>query len=209
MGLVRKQAQPQPAEEVAPERPPVPTLLAQLDDPDPDCRREAALALDGAAEAVPALLARIGVESAASVRDALLTTLAAHDTEAVAAGLAPHLGSDDAGLRTAVAEALATMPRSVPALIPGLLADPDHDVRVMTAMVLADLPHPEARTWLLRMIEQDEHTNVVTAALDALLPAATADDIPVLEAAARRFPDDPMLGFTVRTALPRLAEVSR
>ena len=207
MGLVRKQATPEAPEAVEP--PPVSQLLAQLDDPDPDCRREAALGLDGVTDAVAALLARVGVETEPAVRDAVLTTLAAHDNDLVASGLAKHLSSDEAALRTAVAEALATMPRSVPALVPGLLADPDHDVRVMTAMVLADLPHPDARGWLIQMITEDDHSNVVTAALDALLPAATADDIPALEAAARRFPDDPMLGFTVRNAVPRLAETTR
>ncbi|GIF05866.1 HEAT repeat domain-containing protein [Actinoplanes siamensis] len=201
MGLVRKQ---QPEPETAP---PLDTgeLIRKLDDPDPEQRREAALELAGEPDAVPELLARVGLETQPRVRDAMLTTLAGHDTEAVAAGLAVHLASDEAGLRTAVAEALATMPLSVPGLLPDLLAAPDHDVRVMTAMVLADLPTPEARSWLVRMITDDTHPNVVTAAIDALLPAATAEHVPVLEAAARRFPDDPFLQFTVRAALPGLA----
>ncbi|WP_229831418.1 HEAT repeat domain-containing protein [Actinoplanes ianthinogenes] len=180
-------------------------LIRRLDDPDPERRREAALELAGTPEAVPELLARVGLETEPRVRDAVLTTLAGHDSEAVAAGLAVHLASDEAGLRTAVAEALATMPGSVPSLLPNLLAAPDHDVRVMTAMVLADLPHPEAKSWLVRMITDDPHPNVVTAAIDALLPAASAEHIGVLEAAVLRFPDDPFLTFTVRAALPRLS----
>ncbi|WP_328461247.1 HEAT repeat domain-containing protein [Actinoplanes sp. NBC_00393] len=203
MGLVRKQA-PQQPEELTAEKPSVDTLLQQLDDPDPECRREAALGLEGVADAVPALLTRVTVETETRVRDAVLTTLSAHDTETVAGGLAVHLASDDAALRTAVAEALATMPRSVPALMPNLLAAPDHDVRVMTAMVLADLAHPDAQVWLTRMIAEDPHPNVVTAAIDALLPGATAEHAPVLEAAVLRFPDDPFLRFTVQAALPRL-----
>jgi HEAT repeat protein len=200
MGLVRKQQ----SEELTAEKPSVETLLQQLGDPDAECRREAALGLEGVVEAVPALLTRVTVETETNVRDAVLTTLAAHDTETVAGGLAVHLASDDAALRTAVAEALATMPRSVPALMPNLLAAPDHDVRVMTAMVLADLPGPEAQVWLTRMIAEDPHPNVVTAAIDALLPSATAEHAPVLEAAVQRFPDDPFLRFTVQAALPRL-----
>lgn len=203
MGLVRKQA-PREPEEGLPEGPSTETLLGQLDDPDPDCRREAALGLDGVAEAVPELLARVGGEDDPRVLESILTTLAAHDTENVAGGLAVHLASDEAGLRTAVAAALATMPRSVPAVLPSLLAAPDHDVRVMTAMVLADLHHPEAHTWLVQMIRQDPHPNVVTGAIDALLPSATADDIPLLQEAVERFPDDPFLRFTVNGALPRL-----
>jgi HEAT repeat protein len=208
MGLVRKQN----AAEAAPAAlatPPLETLLLQLDDLSPDCRREAALALEGSAEAVPVLLERIGTERERTVRDAILTTLAAHDTAEVAEGLAVHLASDDAGLRTGVAEALATMPRSVPALLPEWLANPDHDVRVMAAMVLADLPDPEAAKWLARMISEDPHPNVVTAAIDALLPMATVEHAPALQNAVERFPDDPFLQFLLERLLPRLAETPR
>ncbi|BBH64220.1 hypothetical protein ACTI_09050 [Actinoplanes sp. OR16] len=204
MGLVRKKATDQP-EEVAPERPSADSLRAQLGDPDPECRREAALGLDGVEEAVPDLLARVMVETVENVRDALLTTVSGFDTENVAGALAVHLASDDAALRTAVAEALARMPRSMPALLPDLIAAPDHDVRVMTAMVLADLTHPDTAVWLIEMIRDDPHPNVVTAAIDALLPVATADHAAVLEEAVHRFPDDPFLRFTVQAALPRLS----
>ena len=203
MGLVRKQA-PQQPEEAPVEKPSIEILRAQLDDPDPETRRVAALSLEGVAEAVPQLLARVAVETEVNVRDAVLTTLAAYDTETVAGGLAVHLASDDAALRTAVVEALASMPGSVPALLPSLLAAPDHDVRVMTAMVLADLTHPDTAVWLVQMIEQDPHPNVVTAAIDALLPVADAGHAAVLEEAVHRFPDDPFLRFTVQAALPRL-----
>ena len=206
MGLVRKQA-PQEPEEARAEKPSMETLRGQLNDADPDCRREAALGLEGVCDAVPELLARLAVETETTVRDAVLTTLAACDSETVAGGLAVHLASDDAALRTAVAEALATMPASVPALLPSLLAAPDHDVRVMTAMVLADLTHPDTAGWLVQMIEHDPHPNVVTAAIDALLPIATADHASVLEEAVHRFPDDPFLRFTVQAALPRLAGI--
>ncbi|WP_229069291.1 HEAT repeat domain-containing protein [Actinoplanes sp. DH11] len=204
MGLVRKQA-PQQPEEVLPEKRSTEALREQLADPDPDCRREAALGLEGVAEAVPDLLARVAVETETNVRDAVLTTLSGYDTEQVAGSLAVHLASDDAALRTAVAEALATMPQSVPALLPDLLAAPDHDVRVMTAMVLADMTHPDTAVWLIRMISEDPHPNVVTAAIDAFLPVAGPEHASVLEGAVQRFPDDPFLRFTVQAALPRLS----
>jgi HEAT repeat protein len=130
----------------------------------------------------------------------MLTTLAAHDTDLVAEGLAVHLASDDASLRTAAAEALATMPVSVPAIVPRLVNDPDHDVRVMTAMVLADLAHPGSLTWLAEMISNDPHPNVVAAAIDALLPSIGPEHTELLEQAVRRFPDDPFLRFTVEAA---------
>ena len=197
MGLVRRAGQPE-QESAAPS---VDVLLEQLGVPDPELRREAALGLDGIAAAVPALLNHVATEEDPAVRDAMMTTLAAHDTGEVAAALAVHLASDDPELRTAATEALATMPGSVPTLVPGLLEDPDHDVRVMTAMVLADLPHPESLTWLAMMIRDDPHPNVVAAAIDALLPSLGPEHTALLEQAVRRFPDDPFLRFTVEAAL--------
>jgi HEAT repeat protein len=197
VGLVRRDRPP--VEEKA--APSADVLIGQLGDPDPDRRREAALGLDGVAEAVTPLLERVAVETEPAVRDAVLTTLAAHDTGEVAEALAVHLASDEAGLRTSVAEALATMPVSVPAIIPRLMADPDHDVRVMTAMVLADLPHPGSLTWLADMIREDTHPNVVTAAIDALLPSLAPEHTELLRDAVRRFPDDPFLRFTVEAAV--------
>jgi HEAT repeat protein len=208
VGLIRRNTEPQ-AQEPTPDPPSVDTLMTQLDDPEPECRREAALSLDGVTDAVPALLQRVGVETELTVRDAVLTTLAAHDTDEVARALAGYLASDDAALRTSAAEAMATMPDSAPALMPALIADPDHDVRVMTAMVLADLPHPGSTSWLATMISEDSHPNVVTAAIDALLPMAGAEHIALLEAAMWRFPDDPFLRFTVEKAMPRLTGTPR
>jgi HEAT repeat protein len=198
VGLVRRNAEPEPDTG----QPSVEELLAALDDPDPERRREAALGLDGVPRAVTPLLARVGAEPEANVRDAMLTTLAGHDNPEVAEALAAHLASDDAALRTAVAETLATMPGSVPALIPKLLAAPDHDVRVMTAMVLADLPHPDSIARLAEMVRDDPHPNVVATAIDALLPSLGPEHTELLQDAVRRFPDDPFLRFTVEAALP-------
>ncbi|GAA2621960.1 HEAT repeat domain-containing protein [Paractinoplanes durhamensis] len=197
MGLVRRSAEPMP------EPPAVSAddLIRQLDDADPEARRVAALGLEGVAGAVEPLLDRVGAEEQPAVRDAMLTTLAGHDTDRVAAGLAVHLASEDAGLRTAAAEALAAMPVSVPALVPRLLEDPDHDVRMLCARVLADLPHPEALTWLAVMIKDDPHPNVVASAIDALLPSLGPEHAELLQRAVRRFPDDPFLRFTVEAAL--------
>jgi HEAT repeat protein len=190
-----------------PDRPDRDELIAVLTDPDTDRRRWAALELDGDPAAIPALLERVGVEDAPVVREALLTTLAAHDVEPVARALTTHLSSDDAAMRVAVAGALATMTTATPTLLADLVADPDPDVRIMTAMVLDELAAPAARDWLIRMIETDSQANVVTAAIDAFLPMATAEHADLLERARRRFPDDPFLHFTIDTAVPRLFEV--
>jgi HEAT repeat protein len=184
-------------------------LVAVLDEPSPERRRLAALSLDGNAEAIPRLLERVPVEEDPAVRQVVLTTLAAFDSDTVVAGLVPHLSSENATLRTAVAEALATMTTATLLAIPDLVADPDPDVRIMTAMVLADLAHPQAAWWLTELVTGDRHPNVVASAIDALLPMAGPDHVPALEAVRERFPDDPFLRFTIENALPKLRQVSR
>ena len=176
-------------------------LIAALADPTAERRRAAAVGLDGAAEAIPALLAALPRETDPAVRDAMLTTLAAHDTAEVAAGLAAHLRSDDVGLRTAVVEALAAMPGGVLPLLPHLVIDPDHGVRVLTAMILGHLATPLAVPWLVDIVGADPHPNVVGTALEALLPAATTEHIILLEQTRARLAGDPFLRFTIEAAL--------
>lgn len=201
MGLVRRDDADRP-DDAAPD-PPLPDMLIQLlDDVDPNRRRESALRLGGAPEAVGALLDRVHVERDPVVLDAILNTLAAHDTEQVAAGLIGHLASDDADVRTAVAEALATMRQSMPPMLPQLLADPDPDVRILTATVMGGLNHPEALSWLAEMIRHDRHPNVVSAAIDALLPSVGAEHLALFHQARDRFPDDPFIRFVVEAAPP-------
>ena len=204
MGLVRGSAESQP-EQVSSKLPATETLLGQLDDRDTDRRREAALGLDDGPDAVPALLERLTAETEPAVRDALLATLVTHDTEQVVAALIVHLASDDAGLRTAVAETLAAMPVSVLRFMPALLADARHHVRIMTVLILARMHHAEAVFWLVAVISDDPHPNVVSAAIDALLPSATVEHLPLLRQAMSRFPDDPFLRFVVDIAVSRLA----
>jgi HEAT repeat protein len=200
MGLIQGAAE-------APENLPA-ASVDELDSADPEIRRRAALDLAAQPDAVPALLDHISGEPDPRVRDALLTTLAAHDNAAVARALIRHLASDDPGLRTAVVDALATMTGAVPPLLPQLTTSPDPDVRILTAMLLATLPDPSALSSLVDMISADPHPNVVAAAIDALLPMATATHIPLLEGTLVRFPEDPFLRFTISTAVPRLVGVT-
>ena len=50
------------------------------------------------------------------------------------------LRSDDAALRNDAVEALQAMPDAVRPLLPGLLADPDADVRILSVEVARCLP---------------------------------------------------------------------
>ena len=181
-------------------------LLSRLTDPDRELRRRAVFAIDAidAEAAVPALLARVGEESDPTVRDAVLTVLAGHDDLTVARSLVAHLRSEDAGLRTAVVGALSSMPEAVPHLLPALVVDPDPDVRILTAMLLADVEPQDAVDWLVEMITLDDHPNVVATAIDALRPYFCREHIGLLETTRDRFRLDPFLRFVIDAALARL-----
>jgi HEAT repeat protein len=185
------------------------TLTAALTGVDQECRRRAAVDLAGCVEAIPELLSRVPAETDPVVLDAVLTTLAAHDLPEVAAGLVGYLRSDDPALRTAVVEALAAMPRATTPLLAQLAVDPDKDVRILTAMVLADLPGQRALDWLIEMVSADRHPHVVGAALDALRPMLPAAQRQLLDQSRARFSDDPFLAFTIDSVLPSLSEAAK
>ena len=186
--------------------PPAPALSA-LDSDDPEIRRRGALRFDARPDAMSALLRHLADEPNAAARDAMLTVLAAQDSDAVARGLVTHLASEDPSLRTAVVDALATMTHAVPPLLPQLTTSADPDVRILSAMLLANLAHPAVVPALEAMIATDPHANVVAVAIDALLPMATTAHIGLLEDVLARFPEDPFLRFTLSAAISGL-EVS-
>ena len=172
---------------------------------DPDARRRAVQDLAGRPEAAETLIALVGHEPDLAVRQAALTAIARYDTLTAAMGLVPYVRGDDAALRTAALEAIATMPTAPAELVPALLGDPDPDVRILTAMLLEELRRPETVAWLAGMLAGDQHPNVVSSALDAFLPLAGAEHIPLLRSVRDRFPADPFIQFTIDAALPGLA----
>jgi HEAT repeat protein len=180
-------------------------ILFGLTAADPERRRRAVFALDEAdpAAAVPALLRRLREECDPTVRDAVLTVLAGHDDLAVARELVGYLSSDDAGLRIAVVGALSSMPDAVLPLLPALVVDSDPDVRILTAMLLADLAPSLASAWLVEIIATDEHPNVVATAIDALAPHVGPEHVGLLVATRDRFRLDPFLGFVIDGVLGR------
>jgi HEAT repeat protein len=180
-------------------------LAEALHDPDPDVRRWAATDLAGVAGAVPLLAARVGAEPDGVVLRAVLTSLVAAGDEGAARALAPHIRCDDAALRNAVVEAMARMP-GTRALVPELLADPDHDVRGLTVSMLAAMRAPQVPGWLLAVIRDDPHPNVCGIAVDELAEVGDPSMVPDLEALCRRFPGDAFLRFAVDVAVGRLGE---
>ena len=170
-------------------------LLHALGVPEPADRLAAVVALAGVEAAVPSLVLRMAVETDAAVRAALVAELSRHDRIDVVDGLVGHLLSDDAALRVDVVEVLSRTTTASATRMPDWLADPDPDLRILAVMVMSGLDHPGVVGWLSRLVREDEHPNVVAAAVAELVvragPACAAD----VRAAAARFPDDPFITF--------------
>ena len=108
---------------------------------DPDARRRAVRSLGHDRQAVPVLMGALEGESDPAVLEAIFTALEAIPDAALP--LTSLLRSDDAGLRNDAVEALQAMPDAVRPLLPGLLADRDADVRILSVEVARCLPAEE------------------------------------------------------------------
>jgi HEAT repeat protein len=190
----------------APSRPPC--GADALDSADPTARRAAALALAGNPDAAAPLLDTLGREPVPEVRVAIVTSLMATRTEAVAAGLTALLRSQDVALRNDAIEALRQMGEAARAPLTTALNDTDPDMRLFAVNALDHARAPWARDCLHRVLAEDPEVNVGLAAVDALATTGAAEDAPMLAAFAARFPDEPMVAFAVRTALRRLGSAS-
>jgi HEAT repeat protein len=179
-------------------------LLTQLRGDTDAERRWAARDLAIYPQASKALCEQLAVETCASVRDVLLTSLAQHNTAAAVSGLLPLLRSADAALRNGVIQALHEMPAVVAPHMQTLLADSDPDVRIFVVNVLESLRHPDTLQWLRSVIEQDDHINVCASAVDVLAEIGDREDIPALNRLLGRFPQQPFIAFAVQLAVRRI-----
>ncbi|ACL55795.1 HEAT repeat domain-containing protein [Methylobacterium nodulans] len=199
MPLVRRDPPGAPAAPSRPEASP-----ADLRAPEPERRLSAAQALAGRPGAAAALGAALGAETAPRVREALLCALIACGEEG-AASLAAHLRAEEPALRNACVEALQDMPSCVLPLLPGLLADPDPDVRLLATEVARTQPPEIATALLARLLEREAHPNVCGAAVEVLAESGTPDAAPALRIARARFSALPFLPGAIDTVLARLA----
>ena len=177
---------------------------AALSNPDPEVRWSAARSLGTDPAAIGVLGRALVGETDPLVREALATALKRIGGDA-ASVLIPHLRSEDAALRTLVIEALQSMPEAVLPSMPDLLADPDPDVRLLSAELARGMPLEEGSTLIADALAGEQHPNVAAAMIEVLAEIGTADAVDALQIARRRFANEPFLPFAVDIALKRLA----
>lgn len=182
----------------------MPGLLKALKSGDSEQRRWAARDLAAHPACADTLGAQLAAERDPSVREALFTSLARHANAAAVNALLPLLRSEDAGLRNGAIETLAAMPEEAGPRIAALLRDADADVRIFTVNLLGELKHEQVLPWLVGVLEHDAAVNVVAAAIDVLAEVGGAGQLHALNAAARRFPGEPFVGFAAEVAAERI-----
>jgi HEAT repeat protein len=181
-------------------------LTAELDNVNPVARRWAARDLAQFAEAAAALIVRLEIELDTTVREAILMSLTDIGNAVAVNGLVNCLRSEDVALRNEAIEAMKHLPEAVACIMAGLLADPDHDVRIFAVNVLESLRHPDVEKWLIEVISEDAHINVCATAVDLLSEVGSENAIAPLEALKQRFHDEPYIEFATELALRRIRE---
>lgn len=182
-------------------------LTSELASSDPMKRRWAARDLANWPEAVETLLKALQEETEHPVREALFDSLGSICGDEVVSGLIPVLRSEDAALRNGAIEVLQSMPDDVALHIIELLNDQDSDVRIFAIDILQQLAHPRTPEWLLSVLKDETHVNVIATAVDRLAEVGTENMVTDLEAIKNRFPDEPYIAFAVDTAIRRIQEL--
>ena len=199
MPLVRKPSPPAAIVE-----PTTRDVWRALESPRPDERWAAARAATELAEGCAALVAALGREQDARVREAMFTSLSRIPTGESAAALTSFLRSDDAQLRSGALRSLGAMVAIMADLLPALLEDADVDVRILSCELARQVPGPDANRLLSALLLREEDVNVCAAAIDVLAEVGTPASLPSLEACADRFPEAPFLRFSLDIAVNRI-----
>ncbi len=179
-------------------------LLQQLESLEPTERRWAARDLVSYPQAVDALLYQLDIETDNPVQQAIFDSLQQIGGESVVSGLLPLLRTEDAFVRNAAIEVLQSMPDGVAVHIVELLNDIDSDVRIFAIDILLQLAHPQTPDWLLSVLKDETHINVIATAVDRLAEVGTIEMLPELKSLITKFPDEPYLLFAIQTAIQRI-----
>jgi len=182
-------------------------IAIALEDADAVGRRQAAREIVRCPDAAITLVNRLKREEDLSVREVILNTLLRLNDPSAISGLVDCLRSEDAALRNEVIEAFKQMGSEVDPILHSLLADPDPDVRIFVVNILDSQRHPEAESWLIKVIEQDSHVNVCATAVDLLCEVASEAAFDPLVRLKARFASEPYMQFAADLALKRIREV--
>jgi HEAT repeat protein len=181
------------------------SLIATLKNSDSnDERRWAARDLKDFPEAVNPLIDIVLQESDHVIREVIFSTLQIIGNQDVVKGLIPVLSEEDAELRNSAIEVLQAIPDEISEHIIALLNNRDSDVRIFAIDILQVLAHQRTPEWLLSVLKDETHVNVVATALDRLAEVGTPDMADAIIEVGERFKDEQYIQFACKTALRRI-----
>lgn len=179
--------------------------VAALDSETPADRQSAIRSLEGNAQALPALAARLAIETEAPIREKLALVLSRAEGAEIPSLLLPHLRSQDAELRSLVAEILSHHPASIVPRLPDLLADDDPAFRIHILTIAKMLPVAGLGELLAGVLLHDPDVNVVAAALELVHDRQSelhfGDPQHLADQLGKRFPDQSFITFAVNRIL--------
>lgn len=181
-------------------------LSAELNSENATARRWAVRDLVSFPQASEVLVARLTIEEDASVRTAILSSLAQLGDKTAMNGLVTCLRSDEASLRNEAIEVLKAIPDEVGPIINTLLNDSDSDVRIFTINILESLRHEHVEQWLMSVIDNDDQVNVCATAVDLLSEVGSELSVQSLMNLKQRFANEPYICFSVDLALKRIQQ---
>ena len=179
-------------------------LCAQLNSENLSERRWAIRDLSEYPQATSALFGLLEKEPEVSEREALFDCLQYIGGVQVIDGLLHLLHSDNAGLRNGAIEILQSKPEEVAEHIEELLTDLDSDIRIFALDILQKLAHIQIPEWLIGVVNNEQHVNVLATAVDRLAEVGTAEMVPELEALKQRFSSENFLCFAIDMAITRI-----
>jgi hypothetical protein len=199
MPLVRKPAAGIPA--APPDAQPSPDALVRGTDDERWAAARAAADFPDQAEGLGAAALR---ERNPRVREAILTSLVRIATPASVDALLPLLRSDEASLRTGALDALLSMKSLAWPSVPGLLRDPDGDVRLLACELARGMPGDDATRLLCELLDDEVAPNVCASAVEVLGLLGGPDALPALARCAERFRGTAFLEFAIRITADRI-----
>jgi HEAT repeat protein len=141
----------------------------------------------------------------AGYRARLLKALVLLNSVEAASALSSLVAHADAALRSIGVEGLRQLSPVVarPALA-ALLADPSPDIRIRALDVVDHVPDAEVETWLIALLEREDHANVCGAILEQLAEIGTGAALPAIRAAKLRFATTPFITFSADIAVAQI-----
>lgn len=156
-----------------------------------------------------AALARLANEPDARLQQVILNHLIPELRPEEVEPLYDLLGSDSAGLRNQVIDALSQLRNGATAetlegAIRSRLSSDDPDLRILTLNLIAALELPGLVADVEVILYEDDVLNVCMTALDTALMLGNEECWPAIENLLVRFPDEPFVEFSVRRARQQL-----